>query len=103
MSAALNPGAIASAIDAIDALGLAGSSAMTGFVQMAAAQTLVARIRTAQSVLMRLYSPNAAALTDAEHRECDAMEALIDEGRRELRRLIANRIGVGFDDLEDVL
>lgn len=101
--------AIAAVLIANDELGRmfqdgAGSAVMRTFVQMTAAQQLVARIKVAIGTRDRLYTLGSAReLNRVQDAQLDDAEAEIDTCRGQLRGLIAERIGVSFDDLETVL
>jgi len=96
--------AIAAVLIANDELGLAGSAVMRTFVQMTAAQQLVARIKVAIGTRDRLYTAGSIReLNRVQDAQLDDAEAEIDTCRGQLRGLIAERIGVSFDDLETVL
>jgi hypothetical protein len=96
--------AIAAVLLANDELGLAGSAVMRTFVQMTAAQQLVARIKVAITTRDRLYTAGSIReLNRVQDAQLDDAEAEIDTCRGQLRGLIADRIGVSFDDLETVL
>ena len=99
-----DPDAIAGAILACDALGLAGSSEMAGFARVSLARELVLRIAAAKATLQGLADSTRGRDMDAiEEARWDAAEAEEETCRAQLKTLISERLGVCADDLWSVL
>lgn len=95
---------VGDAVTASEALGLAGSSVLTGFLQRSNAHQLTRRLDAAITRRADLYRRAAGAwLTETQHADCDAVEAEIEASQRELRQMVAGALGISFDDLVRVL